>query len=52
MEKKNYIAPEMEIVKMETAAVLAASVKIGEGEAAAEQSFSNERRGGWGDLWE
>lgn len=52
MEKKNYIAPKTKIVKMETAAMLAASIRIGEGEAAAEESFSNERRGGWGNLWE
>lgn len=51
MKKKLYIAPDMEIVKIEPSAVVAASISIGEGEADAGQSFANEHRGSWGNLW-
>ena len=51
MKKNQYIAPEMEVVEMEASAVLAASIAVGEGEADAEQSFSNRHRGEWGNLW-
>ena len=52
MEKKSYNAPEAELIKIETSTMLAASVGIGKGEADAGQSFSNEHRGSWGNVWE
>lgn len=51
MKKKQYIAPEVELVELEMVEILAASIRIGEGEKNAEESFSNDRRGGWGNLW-
>ena len=51
MEKNVYIAPKMEIVEMEVVTVLAASVLFGDGDADAGQSFTNDRRGAWGNLW-
>lgn len=51
MEKKTYIAPGTEIINVEASTIVAASIGIGEGEADAGQSFSNERRGQWGNLW-
>ena len=59
--KKQYITPAIETVNIELANMIAGSVKIyngnsggddGEGGYNPENSLSNERRGGWGDLWE
>lgn len=51
MEKKKYIAPEMEVVDIDTVEMISASIEIGEGEADAGDSFSNRHRGEWGNLW-
>ena len=51
MKKKQYIVPEVEFVELEMVEILAASIRIGEGEKDAGESFSNDRRGGWGNLW-
>ena len=51
MNKRLYISPDVEIIKIEPSAVVAASISIGEGEADAGQSFANEHRGSWGNLW-
>lgn len=52
MNKKQYIAPEVEIVEMEAMTVLAASIGFGKEEKGAGDSFSNHRRGQWGNLWD
>jgi hypothetical protein len=52
MEKKSYNAPEAKLIKIDTLTMLAASIEIGKGEADAGQSFSNEHRGSWGNIWE
>lgn len=41
----------MEIIDIETLDMLAASIGIGEGEVDASESFSNKKRGSWGNLW-
>ena len=51
MNKRLYIAPDVEIIKIGHSEAVAASISIGEGEASAEQSFANENRGAWGNLW-
>ncbi len=59
--KKQYITPAIETVNIELGCMIAGSVRIyngnsggddGEGGYNPEKSLSNERRGGWGDLWE
>lgn len=52
MENKKYIAPQMEVIEIETEQMLAASAEDipvvgGEGP----EILSNGRRGKWGDLW-
>lgn len=49
MEKKAYMAPEAEIMEIKALTMVATSIGIGEGEADAWQSFSNEYRGPWGN---
>ena len=53
--KKDYIAPQMELITMEPSNMLASSVQVnvfdGE-EVDASKSLSNDRRGEWGDLWD
>ncbi len=49
MNKRLYIAPDVEIIKIGPYVAVAASISIGEGEASAEQSFANENRGAWGN---
>lgn len=52
--KKTYIAPQMEQVTIELCNMLAASVRVfasEENAVDASESLSNDRRGGWGDLW-
>ena len=57
MEKKAYIKPTMEVVKMEVIEMVATSVpKIdivnpGEEGGSGEEILSNKRRGQWGNLW-
>lgn len=52
--KKDYIAPQMELITMEPSNMLATSVQIDvfiDKEVDAGASLSNDRRGEWGDLW-
>ena len=52
--KKIYIAPEMEVMNIETVEMMAASVRIiSESEdQGGEEMLGNDRRGGWGSLWD
>ena len=54
MEKKKYIAPEMEIMDIETVEMIASSLLLNEN-GGNEESLSNRyrsgRRGTWGNLW-
>lgn len=55
MEKKTYIAPEMEFVYIEQTQMLCASGdKFGVTDKETEQNadLANDRRGSWGNLWE
>lgn len=53
MEKKNYMAPQMEQVVLTPLQMLSASVGIGRDEVKADQSFTNERgEREWGNLWD
>ena len=54
MEKKQYIAPTMEIAEIEMVSMMAASkpgIGVGDGDADAGEAWSNDRRGSWGNLW-
>ena len=56
MEKKEYIAPECEIVELEGAVYMqAGSFKVDLGDNTEEEnntgSMSNRHRGEWGNLW-
>ena len=52
MDKKAYIAPEMEVMNVETETMIAMSVVVdGEGQDDVVTS-SRGRRGSWGNLWE
>ena len=54
MEKKEYIAPQMEVIEIDTVQMLAASAEDipvgGDGQGGGE-ALSNDRRGSWGNLW-
>ena len=54
MKKKAYIAPQMEVIEIDTVQMLAASAEdipvVGEGGGGTE-ILSNGRRGTWGNLW-
>ena len=55
--KKDYIAPQMELITMEPSNMLASSVQVDvfidkKDEVDAGASLSNDRRGVWGDLWD
>ena len=51
--KKTYIAPEMEVMNIETVEMMAASVRIISDEnQGGEEMLGNDRRGGWGNLWD
>ena len=50
--KKTYIAPEMEVMNIETVEMIAASINTNETAVSADEAWSNDRRGGWGNLWE
>ena len=55
MEKKQYIAPQMEIAELEVVEMLAASTKVFNifGDTTDEDAWmSNDRRGTWGNLWD
>ena len=53
--KKTYIAPEMEVLNIETAVMMANSVmSIGTSDETIDsnEALSGGRRGTWGDRWE
>ena len=53
MEKKAYIAPQMEVTEIDTVQMLAASasdIPVVDGEGS--DILSNDRRGSWGNLWD
>ena len=55
MEKETYIAPQMEVIEIDTVQMLASSkpeIGVGEDEKDAGQAWSNDRRGTWGNLWD
>lgn len=55
MEKKTYIAPEMEVMDIETVEMMAASLGINEeGVDTSEEGaqLGTGRRGSWGNLWD
>ena len=51
--KKTYIAPEMEVMNIETVEMMATSVRIisEKEDEGGNEMLGNERRGSWGDLW-
>ena len=54
MEKKAYIAPQMEVTEIDTVQMLAASasdIPVGGGNGGGD-ALSNDRRGSWGNLWD
>ena len=51
MEKKAYITPLIEVVDMEPATMIAASIGIDSDHEGGYEQLSNDRRGKWGDLW-
>ena len=54
MNKKKYIAPQMEVIEMEVSLVLAASaeeIPVGGDGNGGGDALSNDRRGSWGNLW-
>ena len=48
--KKTYIAPEMEVMNIETVEMMAASIAVVNEEGG--EMLGNDRRGGWGNLWD
>ena len=54
MDKKQYMAPTMETIEMETIQMIAASAEDipvgGDGQGRGD-ALSNRHRGTWGDLW-
>ena len=51
--KKTYIAPEMEVMNIETVEMMAASIRIISDENQGDdEMLGNDRRGGWGNLWD
>ena len=54
MEKKQYIAPTMEVAELEIVEMLAASnqnFNVSDETTDADASMSNRHRGEWGNLW-
>ena len=53
MEKKEYIAPVVEIAELEVVDMLAASLSISVSDEVTEENavMSNRHRGQWGDRW-
>ncbi len=49
--KKTYITPEMEVMNIETVEMIAASIAVVNDEGG-EEMLGNDRRGGWGNLWD
>ena len=55
MEKKAYIAPQMEVTEIDTVQMLAASasdIPVGGDGNGGGDALSNDRRGSWGNLWD
>ena len=52
MDKKAYIAPEMEVMNVETEAMIAQSFVVDEEGQDDVTGNSRGRRGSWGNLWE
>lgn len=52
MDKKAYIAPEMEVMNVETETMIAMSVVVDEESQDNVTTDSRGRRGSWGNLWE
>ncbi len=52
MNKKAYIAPEMEVMNVETEAMIAQSFVVDEEGQDDVTGNSRGRRGSWGNLWE
>lgn len=50
MDKKTYIAPEMEVMNIETVEMIATSLGV-YGTGGNESSLSREHLGDWDDLW-
>ena len=50
MIKKEYVKPEMAMEEILLVNMLAASAPVVDGEG--DGDYSNERRGGWGSLWD
>ena len=51
MIKKTYIAPQFDVINIEPSSLIAASIKIGDGEADAGQSFTNKHQGTHENMW-
>ena len=50
--KNTYMTPEMEVMNIETVEMIAASMRMYEGEVNTEdEQLGNDRRGTWGNLW-
>lgn len=49
MVKKEYVKPEMVVEEILLGSMLAASAPVTDEEEGGD--YANERRGGWGDLW-
>lgn len=49
--KKVYNAPAVQVIDIKTESMLAASIKYGDTHVDAGTSWSNDRRGDWGDIW-
>ena len=52
MEKKQYIAPQMEIAEIELVTMIAMSVGVSDTPTDDDAVMSNRRRGTWGNLWD
>lgn len=53
MNKKAYIKPEIEVIKMDVISVLATSNEVGITDKTTDKDadLSTGRRGSWGNLW-
>jgi len=52
--KKTYIAPEMEVMNIETVEMIATSIAVvnDANDEGGKEMLGNDRRGSWGNLWE
>jgi hypothetical protein len=54
-KKKEYIAPQIEVVEIDAMSMFAGSkpeIGVGNGDAEADDAWSNRHRGEWGNLWD